>query len=545
MADVLIRLRAGKTVPHAGYKETETLWSGTNGGAWVYGEPGTFCTVRDGEDSISAVGYISAAGGESIREVLTETLHSFNEDHVREVKERLAGQYVIVVKKTSLVFIFADVLGARNIFYSVEQGIISTSFLEIETILRTVPEDLDRYKVLEYIAMRHVLYPAWIGSGTCHKGVRWLLPYEFLVVDRGNGGLRLGSVVYRIDNRKEVDCSALSRRLLSILSSITVRDGDGGSPVGATLTGGHDSRLIAAVAAAKFKDVRFRIATSGKNKRSLIDCSVAQKVARVRGVPLDIFQFQFGRDEERFYALTEGFSPAYNHTVTPLIDGAGRYSLGLGGAFGTEMFMPITWDTIGGFIQQRTELAKRYLKVDEGFWAILTERMFEQFNEIKAHYDLVEKSDRDYIRLFELLLTARYGSFIIAAFNKSGYQLDPYGSYPVLELSLCVSPVLWGDHRRFGGNGLIQKGAMKLVDPRMGRVLTYMHLRPMLPLTIWTAPLYLFGAMAQGVNWLRTRRGNSLANCAESTVPGGTYLSDGWESQFLRRTALSYGTAVV
>jgi hypothetical protein len=542
MADILIRLDGGMHVSHMQHKVVEPICTSPKAGSWVYGEQGTFCTAEDGEDAIAAIGYLSLMEGESIRETLCRILESFREDQVRELKERLVGQYVLVVKKGSRICVFADVLGARNVFYSEDCAVVSSSFSDVEAILKTGSVNLDRYKVLEYLAMRHVLYPTWLGHATSHKRIKWLLPYEFISIDLKGGSLRLDSVTYSIDNRKERDCSILSRELTSTLSSITFHKEFERCPVGATLTGGHDSRLIAAIAARKYKDIHFRIATSAENPRSLLDWEVAEKVARARRVPLDVYEFQIGRDEERFYDLTEGFSPSYNHTVAPLLDGAVRYSLGLGGAFGTEMFMPILWSSIDDFIRERLQVAQRYLRVDDEFWRTFRNRLLDQFGEIKLHYRLTNPDERDYIRLFGLLVTARYGSFILSAFNRAGYQLDPYGSYALLALSLRVSPALWGDHRRFGGNGLVQKGAMRMLDPRMGRILTYMHSRPMLPLTILTAPLYLIGFIFQAVSWLRSRQNDPTKDQRENHLPDGIYLSDGWEEQFLRRTSDKYGS---
>jgi hypothetical protein len=541
MADILIRLDGGMHASHIQHKAVEPIYTSLKAGSWVYGEQGTFCTVQDGEDAIGAIGYLGLVEGESIRETLCRILESFREDQVRELKERLVGQYVLVVKKGSRICIFADVLGARNVFYSEDCAVISSSFSDVEAILKAGSVNLDEYKVLEYLAMRHVLYPAWLGRATFHKRIKWLLPYEFISIDLQGGSFRLDSVTYSIENRKERDCSILSSELLSTLSSITFRKEFEGCPVGATLTGGHDSRLIAAIAARKYENIHFRIATSTENPRSLLDWKVAEKVARARRVPLDVYEFQIGRDEERFYNLTEGFSPSYNHTVAPLLDGAARYSLGLGGAFGTEMFMPIPWGSIDEFIRERVQVAQRYLRADDKFWRTFGERLLDQFGEIKSHYRLTNSDERDYIRLFGLLVTARYGSFILSAFNRTGYQLDPYGSYALLALALRVSPALWGDHRRFGGNGLVQKGAMRMIDPRMGRILAYMHSRPMLPLTILTAPLYLIGFILQAVSWLRSRQNSPTKDQRKSPLPGGTYQSDGWEEQFLRRTADNYG----
>ena len=156
------------------------------------------------------------------------------------------------------------------------------------------------------------------------------------------------------------------------------------------------------------------------------------------------------------------------------------------------------------------------------------------------NYDVSARFDRRNRRLF-LLNTARYGSFIISAFNRSGYQLEPYGSYSVLDLALRVAPKLWGNHKGLRGNAWIQGGAMAKLNPRMAKIMTYSSFRPMLPFSITTAPLYMLGLTLQVANKLRERFSGIKIGSRRIDLPGGNYLSDSWEIPFLRRTAEKYG----
>jgi hypothetical protein len=544
MADILLRLADAKGAQTKLGEAIERISIGPQGECWIDGKKGTFSLVRNGEDAIASVGYVCHIDGGSVQETLSQVLRSFNESQIADLKKKLVGQFVLLVKKGLSIYIFSDFMGARNIFYSDDGKVVSSSFAHVEDLVQTSASDLDMYKVLEMLAMRHVLYPAWLGRSTYHRGINWLLPYEYLAIDMAKSTFRLGSIVYSFDNKKQSDRSLLSRELLSTLRTIVGRTEFKDSSVAASLSGGRDSRLVAAVAAEHYPKIRYRTAFAPGHFDSSKDLEVARKLARVQGVPLDVYQFQPGRDEERFHDLTEGFSPSFNNKIAPLIDGVGSYSLGFGGVFGTELFMPIPWNSIDAFVQARIDKAKEALKVEDGFWKSFRESLYEEFQRTKDHFQLTNSDDRDYIRLFILLDTARYGSFIMSAFNRSGYQLEPYGSYSLLDLALRVAPALWGNHRRFGGDARLQLAAMGKLNPRMARVLTYKNYRPMLPLSVTAFPLYMVGFTLQAGDWLRRRFDKSLKESTKTDLPGGYYLSDGWANQFLGRTAEKYGLLV-
>ena len=544
MANILFVLNGTDGTPTKLSETSEVINIGTLAKCWIYGRKGTFCIFRDGEDAIASIGYVAHLESDSLQESLIKIFSSFQESKIGELKKKLIGQYVLVIKKGQEIYIFADILGARNIFYSENGKIISSSFSEVEELLQTKSSDLDLYKVLEYLAVRHVLYPTWLGRSTDHKRIRWLLPYEYLVINVERGIFRLGSIVYSIDNRKQSDRYLLASELSSSLRAIVRRSEFKDSPVAASLSGGRDSRVVAAIAAEYYRKVRFRIAVAPGHFDSMKDMEVAKKLARVQGVPLDVYQFQPGRDEERFRELTEGFSPSFNNKIAAVIDNVGAYSLGLGGVFGTELFMPIPWSSIDNFIQARVDLAKQALKVGDDFWKSFRESLYDEFQRTKHHFQLSNSDDRDYIRLFIMLDTARYASFILSAFNRLGYQLEPYGSYSVLELALRVAPALWGNHRRFGGDALVQQASMSKLNLRMARILTYKNYRPMLPLSVTLLPLYMMGFSCQAGDWMRRKFDKKLKESTRTELPDGYYLSDGWEDQFIGRTVKKYGLSV-
>lgn len=544
MADILIRLNGIDDVAKKQNEKVERINVGSQAECQIYGKKGTFCLVRKGEDAIASIGYVCHIDGDSVQATLSQILSSFDESQIGDIKKKLVGQYVLLIKRNDRIYLLSDFMGVRNIFYSDNGLVFSSSFSKVEDLVQTNSIDLDTYKVREFLAMRNICYPAWIGGSTEHKRIKWLLPYEYITIDLSISSFRLGSIVYTIDNEKQQDCSLLSSELLSILRAIIGRKEFKNSLVAASLTGGRDSRLVAAIAVEEFSSIHFRAAVSSEKYTSLKDWEIADKLAKIQGIPLDVYRFQPGRDEERFRELTEGFTPLYNRSITPLIDSAGSYSLGFGGVFGTELFAPIPWISIDSYVKERITNAKKALIVEDSFWNHLRELIYDEFKRIKEHYQLSNDDDRDYIRLFTLINTARYSSFILAAFNRAGYQLEPYGNYSIFNLALRVSPTLWGNKRRLGGDALVHKTAMAKLNPRLARVMTYSSFRPMLPLSIASIPFYLNGFVIQVAYWLVEKFKNINKEPIRKDFPGGYYISDGWEKEFLGRTVTKYGLPI-
>ena len=179
-----------------------------------------------------------------------------------------------------------------------------------------------------------MLYPAWLGSSTAHKRIDCLYPYQYLAIDMAESRLKVGSVVFSLDNRKDTDRSLLADELLSALRSAIRRPEFKDVTVTASLSGGRDSRLVAGLVAEHYKKAHFRIAVAQGHHDSLADMEIAETLAEVQGVPLKVYRFQQARDETRFQELTEGMAPAFNNKLAPLLDDTGANSLGFGGVLG-------------------------------------------------------------------------------------------------------------------------------------------------------------------------------------------------------------------
>lgn len=541
MAHILVTLDTRCGIRAGSGDVVEEISLGTLGRCCVVGAPNTYEMVRDGDDAVVAVGYCSFLTSGSAARSLATILDTFDESRIGALKRELVGQYVLLVKKGGRVWVFADFMGARNVFYSREASTVSTSLSRIEELIEADANDLDPYKIGERLAVKHILYPAWLGSSTCNKRIDLLYPFEYLCIDPTLGRIRVGSVVFSIDNRKEGSKAALADGLVAGLRSVIARQEFKQSPVAVSLSGGRDSRLVAGLAVEYYEKPKFRIAVSPGHRDSTKDMHVAETIAKRERIPLLAYESRPGIDNERFEQLTERMAPAFNDKLAPLLDDAGSFAIGFGGVFGTELFMPVPWRSIDEFVRVRTAAAREAIKAEGEFWIRFEESLREEFRAVREHYELAEVDQRDYVRLFMLLNTARYASFILAAFNEAGYQLEPYGSYSAFSLAFRVAPALWGNHRRFGGDALIQLAAMQRVSPRMAGVLTYKNFRPMRPLSARSFPLYVWGTVLQARDVVTRRLDGATGAPLTLKLPIGFYSGSDWALPFLRRTTERYG----
>ena len=189
MANIIVQLDGASDIAAGQDEMVEKIGAGFHGACWVVGKKGTYQVFRSGEDAVASVGYVSFLGGRSGLDSLSRILESFDESRIGDLKKELVGQYVLLVKKGDGVWLFSDFMGARNVFYSNDGLVVSSSLSRIEDLLHTGPADLDLYKVAEFLAVKHILYPAWLGSTTTHKRIKLLYPYR--VHRRRYGEVRL------------------------------------------------------------------------------------------------------------------------------------------------------------------------------------------------------------------------------------------------------------------------------------------------------------------------------------------------------------------
>lgn len=79
-------------------------------------------------------------------------LRNFDEAMIPEIKTNLSGQYIALIRKGSALYLFADLLQVRSIYYSPEERTVSSSF---EVAGAYAGEEANPYKRFAFAAMRH------------------------------------------------------------------------------------------------------------------------------------------------------------------------------------------------------------------------------------------------------------------------------------------------------------------------------------------------------------------------------------------------------
>ena len=501
----------------------------------IFGTHPTYHIVRDGDNFICALGYACACHLPSMNDTLNRLLSEVNDYNISEIKKNVSGQFILIIKRDQQLFLFTDFIGGRNIFYNSEQSVISSSFALAENAAGLNSNNLDTYKIIEFLVTREILYPCWLNRQTLNKKINWLLPYQYIKIKAGAPVFEIRPIIHHINNHKQKDINLLSEQLLRNLESVSYKKEFKNSTVCCSLTGGRDSRLIATMAARYYPNCQYRIAISSLNKNSLIDLRVARKIARINKKALNIYELNLAEHENIYIKTTEGFSPTFNITVTPIIINAEKYALGLGGAFGSELFSPISYTNVEEFYRNIMIKVQNSIKADKVFWDKFDISLQEQMRDIKEHYRLQDDDQRDHIRLFHLLITARYNSFINSAINQFGYQLEPFGTFPVIETGLQISPEYWGNKRSIVGDALIEKEALYRISPKAAMVLAYSSYRPVMPFLFWSMPLYMGGYILNLLNWLSRKILPKNIKEQKQILPEIYYKSDGWEKYYLER----------
>jgi hypothetical protein len=510
----------------------------------LFGHKGNVIYIEKGDDFIAILGYCYCPG-ESTRATASRILNTFEESMIKELKCTLVGQFVIIIKKNNLMYFLSDCMQVGGLFYSDDLSVLSSSFSVIEEAVGSDKSNLNFYKVFEYVAMRQIEYPSWLGSKTMHKKVMRLRSYEYIVIDMTGSASRVGGIGFTINNEKERDIRKISTDLTTRLKSAIENPDLKDAHVVATLTGGYDSRLVCTLAANYFNDITFRICSSKISKSKKLDDIIAKKVAEAISRPLRYYQATENYDDV-FYLLTEGMSPSENSLITPAIEDSGSFSLGLGGCYGTELFAPVDYESVEDFIDQSILKAKRNIQANQEMWETLRSAMKDEFQAIGKHYKLAVACPNDEIRIFNLFNTGFFSSHMVWPCNVKGLAFEPYMSMKNLELALKVTKEQMGRWRNFSGIGQVQKNAMAKLCYRVGKIETT-HYGPMVPCTIRSFPSYLFYYL-QHVSFTLSHKLKAvmekvkLTKISHNTVHINdlSYVSNGWDRLFLRRLKEKY-----
>jgi len=360
------------------------------------------------------------------------------------------------------------------------------------------------------------------------------------VIDTQLCSVEVRSFRFQVDNRKENDKTVLSDRLIERMGSVILNPAFRDQKIGATLTGGYDSRLVVSIANTYYDYIEYRIGVSDENPSTKKEAATAKRLARLMAKPLH--ESLTGKDTiEDFEFLTSGMSPVQNHVIASIIQEAGRYELGFGGCFGTEAFKPLPpYQSDEEFIAGRIERAKSFLKVPEEMWQRLESEIRRELELIRHHYLLLEPNYLDSIHILYLLNTGVFSTFMLSPYNIYGMQVEPYAHYSVFELALQV-PLRFKPGSLWVGGGFLQKEAMTKINPTLGKVLTT-HSRPMLPCTLTTFGRYFYHyfkdktRIYSNIFRARLKKEPPLENF-ETIIDGVSHIPNGTEVFFKKKVA--------
>ncbi len=500
-------------------------------GCDIFYNEGTISHYAQGNDSITVLGYAfdcETTSGALLPGGLPGSFDG-SERSIAALKKRLAGQYLILLRKGPILYLFSDFLQTRNIYYNAAERSVSSSFGMMHS---STGNRCDEYKAFEWLAMRHCLYPAALGCGTLDPDIRRLRAFEYLTIDTRTGAIATGGLRFDVDNRKIASLKSLKEQTLATLRRAIRHPAIQGTKAWATVTGGFDSRLTASLVREYYPDLYLRIA-EWKDGDSL-DRTIAAQVAESMGLPLNVFYCDPDTQRETFYRMTDGFSPRENGVMTELFLTAKADDIAFGGVFGTELYTAFPHSAPQELVAAYLFRARKYVKTNEAYYERFRQALHDEFDAIREHYALREEEPRDRLRIFQLLVTGAFSAPQIAAGNIRGRQYEVFGTYPVIEIGLKIPYKYLGSSYTLGRFYLIPKSLMAALNKPVSRIDTT-HFCPMRPLAADTLVSYVLGRLRRKQFYKRQaqlRRGRERT--LSLTTDTFSYTSNDWFEGFLR-----------
>lgn len=510
------------------YEHGQTIIDGLD----LFFNNNTITNLSNNNDTISLLGY-AYSPDQSMDEFLLDILSNFNENKIPKIKKTLHGQYILLITYNNFLYVFSDILQVRSVYYSVENKSICSRYNALSDSIKVDINNVNDYKLFEYLAMKEAFYPSWLLNTTFNDNILRLRPFEYLKVNIDNGLIEVNDFVIEIDNTKNNSLSDICHKTHEMLKTVINHELLKEKSLGLTLTGGFDSRLISFIAKSYYSNTSFRIAINeGIPSKDLV---IAKKIAKISNAELNILKMDPLIHQELFYTFTDRLSPKENTIITPMILSSKEYDLGLGGAFGSELYNKIYYNNIDDYIDSLIISAKKKF-INADLLLIKLEQVIRcEFDILLNHYKLKDASDMDTIRLFMLMCTGSFSSPMISANNIFGNNYEPYGTFPIIELGFQIPDKFMNNDTSIGKNCLVQKNIMNNINKKISRVETTRY-SPMAPLSICTLYSYIKGHFEMKIG----NKVNEISTIStyENTVNHWKYLSDDWCEGLLNYYAL-------
>lgn len=411
-------------------------------------------------------------------------LENFNESLMSLILRELIGQYVILIHANGKWYIQSDFVQVRTIFYDLEAGEVSSNFGAM-TSFHTGFDD--EYKSMEFRAMDKCLYPVMLGASTSIKSIQRLQPCQYIAIGKT---IEVKDFAIRLDNSKIQSAQRCADKTNRLLTNIIRKYADWHAV--STITGGYDSRLISSLCAASIPNLELRISII--KEEGFKDLSIAKQVSKTLNKNLHIYKTNPQACKDEFIYLTDGLSKEANMVIMDMIKHGSDYQIGFGGAMGTELYSTLPFSLKEDLINSFVTIARNRISNNDTFVQSFRQAIFEQMDYIENHIHLKEQNPRDFIRLFQVLMTARFSSPLLALSDIHGHQLEPFATFTIIENGIQIPYSYQGDNKTFGRFYLIPKLIMKQTNYNVG-ALESTHNQPLLPVSIRTLPHYILGKL--------------------------------------------------
>lgn len=257
--------------------------------------------IIENENAVFTVGTVIYKSG-SYRESLANLLRDYLNNSI-EI-ERLKGNYSIIFKRGDEITFLTDRTDIQNVYYDNGLTVISSSFLAC------IYDSFVRFSLNRDAALEVITTGSLIGPDTLLKGISRLENYNLPSIEASNQGIKF----FQLETQKEVDLckkkydECLGEQINTLQSYFKeIKDFADSCGTDSGITGGHDSRLIMALALKNFDNISFH---SHWRKYKDKELSAAEEVCKKAGVPLKQVEVKHPLDmdeEEMHSTLENGF----------------------------------------------------------------------------------------------------------------------------------------------------------------------------------------------------------------------------------------------
>ena len=434
-----------------------------------------------GNNSAYIIGTAQVLGTEK-SSFIASILEDFSEQKIPIIQKELIGQFIILIFANDNCYIVPDFLNIRHVYYDVESGEVSSNIGAMSSFHNGFDND---YLSMEFKAMDKCLYPILLGSKTPIVKIQKLQICQYIVI--GND-ISIRDFSLCIDNEKITRAEDCAERTESLLSSIISKYS--GQKAVSTITGGYDSRLISALCSKNIPNLELRISTI--DNKSFIDLSIGTRVAQKLNKKLQVYCTSPLTDSDDYHFLTNGLSKDTNMIIMGMIKHNADYQIGFGGALGTELFSTLAYFRKKELIDSYVRIAKNCISNEDSFCDSFRRNLSEQMDYIEKHIHFKVSNDSDYVRLFQVFMTARFSSPLLSLSDIYGHDMEPYATFPIIEKGVQIPYEFQGDSKTFGRFYLIPKLIMKMTNYEVGAIEST-HNQPLLPVSLLTLPHYIIG----------------------------------------------------